>query len=167
MKKSRVTLTAATPKTAQVDILVATTRQPSGNPATLFNGERSPKPYLTDIAVSIPPKRPPGTVQWPKRLPPNPATDFAVTRVKQLYTIPEGRAWFQQHIEGGHALVFVGCSRDGPAVEQDIHGPRIAGRNGFGCDLSLECQEKAIAKPLPVHADKHLIAFRLHRRNGT
>jgi esterase/lipase superfamily enzyme len=102
-----VTLTAATPKTAQVDILVATTRQPSGNPATLFNGERSPKPFLTDIAVSIPPKRQPGTVQWPKRLPPNPATDFAVTRVKQLYTIPEGRAWFHQHIEGGHALVFI------------------------------------------------------------
>ncbi|MBB3454882.1 esterase/lipase superfamily enzyme [Rhizobium sp. BK313] len=102
-----VTLTAATPKTAQVDILVATTRQPSGNPATLFNGERSPKPFLTDIAVSIPPKRQPGTVQWPKRLPPNPATDFAVTRVKQLYTVPEGRAWFHQHIEGGHALVFI------------------------------------------------------------
>jgi esterase/lipase superfamily enzyme len=102
-----VTLTAATPKTAQVDMLVATTRQPSGNPATLFNGERSPKPYLTDIAVSIPPKRAAGTVQWPKRLPPNPATDFAVTRVRQIDTIPEGRTWFHQHIESGHALVFI------------------------------------------------------------
>nr|WP_200994529.1 alpha/beta hydrolase [Rhizobium rhizogenes]QCL09886.1 hypothetical protein pC5.8b_396 [Rhizobium rhizogenes] len=102
-----VTLTAATPKTTQVDMLVATTRQPSGNAATLFNGERSPKPYLTEIAVSIPPKRAPGTVQWPSRLPPNPATDFAVTRVQQIDTIPEGRAWFKQHIEGGHALVFV------------------------------------------------------------
>jgi esterase/lipase superfamily enzyme len=102
-----ITLTTATPKTLQVDMLVATTRQPSGNAATLFNGERSPKPYLTEVAVSIPPKRAAGTVQWPSKLPPNPATDFAVTRVRQIDTVPEGRAWFKQHIEGGHALVFV------------------------------------------------------------
>ncbi|WP_205931023.1 alpha/beta hydrolase [Rhizobium leguminosarum] len=98
---------AAGTSTTQVDMLVATTRQPSGDPATLFNGERSPKPFMTDVAVSIPPKRELGTVQWPQRLPPNPATDFAITRVKQIGTIPEGRAWFRQHIEGGHALVFI------------------------------------------------------------
>ncbi|TBZ96288.1 alpha/beta fold hydrolase [Rhizobium leguminosarum bv. viciae] len=98
---------AAGTSTTQVDMLVATTRQPSGDPATLFNGERSPKPFMTDVAVSIPSKREPGTVQWPRRLPPNPATDFAVTRVKQIDTVPEGRAWFRQHIEGGHALVFI------------------------------------------------------------
>ncbi|WP_087006215.1 alpha/beta hydrolase [Rhizobium sullae] len=102
-----VALAAGTPKNAQVDMLVATTRQPSGDPATLFNGERSPKPSMTDVAVSIPAKREPGTVQWPRHLPPNPSTDFAVTRVKQIDTIPEGRAWFRQHIEGGHALVFI------------------------------------------------------------
>lgn len=88
-------------------MLVATTRQPSGDPATLFSGERSPKPYLTDVAVSIPPNRKAGDVQWPRRLPANPATDFAVTRVRQIETIPQGRAWFRQHIEGGHALVFI------------------------------------------------------------
>ncbi|AVA26130.1 alpha/beta hydrolase [Rhizobium sp. NXC24] len=102
-----VTLSASAPRTAKVDMLVATTRQPSGDPATLFNGERSPKPYLTEVAVSIPPKRQPGTVQWPHRLPPNPATDFAVIRVKQLETVAEGRAWFRQHVVGGHALVFI------------------------------------------------------------
>jgi esterase/lipase superfamily enzyme len=102
-----VVLTAATPKTAQVDMLVATTRQPSGDPATLFNGERSPKPYLTDISVSLPPGRKSGEVQWPKRLPPNPATDFAVTHVQPIATVPEGRVWFKQHIQGGHALVFI------------------------------------------------------------
>ncbi|UIJ81799.1 alpha/beta hydrolase [Rhizobium leguminosarum] len=98
---------AAGTSTTQVDMLVATTRQPSGDSRTLFNGERSPKPSMTDVAVSIPPKREAGTVQWPQRLPPNPATDFAVTRVKQIDTIPEGRAWFRQHIQGGHALVFI------------------------------------------------------------
>ena len=102
-----VSLSAATQKATVVDMLVATTRQPSGDPNTLFNGERSPKPYMTDVAVSIPPKREAGTVQWPERLPPNPSTDFAVTRVKQIRTVTEGRAWFRQHIEGGHALVFV------------------------------------------------------------
>ncbi|MDP9772263.1 UNVERIFIED_ORG: esterase/lipase superfamily enzyme [Rhizobium sp. SORGH_AS 755] len=102
-----VEVKGTSPKTSQVDMLVATTRQPSGDPATLFNGERSPKPYLTDVAVSIPPNRKAGDVQWPRRLPANPATDFAVTRVRQIETIPQGRAWFQQHIEGGHALVFI------------------------------------------------------------
>ncbi|MBO9100971.1 MULTISPECIES: alpha/beta hydrolase [unclassified Rhizobium] len=102
-----IALRAVVPGASQVSMLVATTRQPSGNPATLFNGERSPKPYMTDVAVSIPPKRAAGTVQWPQRLPPNPSTDFAVTRVNRIDTVPEGRAWFRAHIEGGHALVFI------------------------------------------------------------
>ncbi|MDA4634647.1 hypothetical protein NZA98_26725, partial [Escherichia coli] len=60
-----------------VDMLVVTSRVPSDDPATLFTGERSPHPYLTDISVSIPSdsKRKAGTVQWPKKLPPNPDTD--------------------------------------------------------------------------------------------
>lgn len=102
-----VALTAATPKTTRVDMLVATTREPSGDPATLFNGERSPKPSLTAVEVSIPPNRKSGTVQWPKRLPPNPATDFAVTGVRQIDTVTEGRSWLSQHMHNGHALVFV------------------------------------------------------------
>lgn len=97
------------PATSQVDMLVATTREPSGDPATLFSGERSPNLALTDIAVSIPPdgQRKPGTVQWPRRLPPNPETDFAVTRVRQLGSHHDARAWFQRHSVGGHVLVFV------------------------------------------------------------
>ncbi|MCJ2874548.1 alpha/beta hydrolase [Rhizobium pusense] len=102
-----VEVKGTSPKTSRVDMLVATTRQPSSDPATLFSGERSAKPYLTDVAVSIPPNRKAGDVQWPRRLPANPATDFAVTRVRQIETIPQGRAWFRQHIEGGHALVFI------------------------------------------------------------
>ena len=92
-----------------VDMLVVTSRVPSNDPATLFTGERSPTPYLTDISVSIPSdtKRKPGTVQWPKKVPPNPATDFAVTRVQELHSVEEGRAWFRQHIVDGHAMVFV------------------------------------------------------------
>ncbi|MBB3965262.1 MULTISPECIES: alpha/beta hydrolase [Rhizobium] len=102
-----VALTATTPKTTRVNMLVATTREPSGDPATLFNGERSPKPSLTAVSVSIPPNRKPGTVQWPSRLPPNPATDFAVTSVQQIGTVKEGRGWLSQNMRNGHALVFV------------------------------------------------------------
>ena len=42
-----------------------------------------------------------------KKVPPNPETDFAVTRVQQLHSVEEGRAWFRQHVVGGHAMVFV------------------------------------------------------------
>ncbi len=103
-----VMLTSATGGST-VDMLVVTSRVPSDDPATLFTGERSPRPYLTDITVSIPPdsKRKAGSVQWPKRLPPNPETEFAVAGVKQLNSVAEGRAWFRQHAQGGHALVFV------------------------------------------------------------
>ncbi|WEA62389.1 alpha/beta hydrolase [Rhizobium sp. BJ04] len=102
-----VSISSPTPPTSRVDMLVATTREPSGNPATLFNGERSSKPHLTQISVSIPAKREAGTVQWPKRLPPDPATDFAVTNVQQIDTVAQGRVWFRQHVNGGHALVFI------------------------------------------------------------
>ncbi|MFQ6182700.1 alpha/beta hydrolase [Sinorhizobium meliloti] len=95
--------------TSQVDMLVATTREPSGDPATLFSGERSATLSMTDVAVSIPPdsRRKPGTVQWPRKLPPNPETDFAVTRVRELASDDEARSWFQMHNEGGHVLLFV------------------------------------------------------------
>ncbi|RUM21571.1 alpha/beta fold hydrolase [Rhizobium phaseoli] len=102
-----VSISSSLPPASKVDMLVATTREPSGNPATLFNGERSPKPHLTQISISIPAKREAGTVQWPKRLPPNPATDFAVTNVQQIDTVAQGRVWFRQHVNGGHALVFI------------------------------------------------------------
>jgi esterase/lipase superfamily enzyme len=90
-------------------MLVATTREPSGDPATLFSGERSATLSMTDVAVSIPPdsRRKPGTVQWPRKLPPNPETDFAVTRVRELASDDEARSWFQMHNEGGHVLLFV------------------------------------------------------------
>jgi esterase/lipase superfamily enzyme len=102
-----IALTSPIAGASTVDMLVATSRQPSGDPATLFNGERSPRPYLTDVAVSIPPKRAAGTVEWPKKLPPNPRTDFAVTRVTPLNTVADGRKWFSEHMAAGHALVFV------------------------------------------------------------
>ncbi|KQV35167.1 hypothetical protein ASE37_13235 [Rhizobium sp. Root268] len=78
-----------------VDMLVATSRLPSDYPTTLFSGERAPQATITDVAVSIPSDRvrASGTVQWPKKLPPNPETDFAVVRVRQLATVADGHEW--------------------------------------------------------------------------
>ncbi|PBC22902.1 MULTISPECIES: alpha/beta hydrolase [unclassified Mesorhizobium] len=91
---------------SDVTMLVATSRKPSGDPATLFTGERSPTLSMTDLTISIPPKRAPGTVEWPKTLPPNPERDFAVVAVKNL-SIPEAHKWLYSHNSNGHVLVFV------------------------------------------------------------
>lgn len=89
-----------------VSMLVATSRQPSGDPGTLFTGERSTELSLTEIKVSIPPNRETGTVQWPRRLPPNPATDFAVVHANTV-DIAGARTWFRSHNSDGRVLVFV------------------------------------------------------------
>jgi esterase/lipase superfamily enzyme len=92
-----------------VDMLVVTSRQSSGDPASLFSGERSPEPSITDVAVSIPSDkhRTAGTVQWPKKLPPNPETDFSVVRVQELPSVSEARGWLGRHHKSGHAMVFI------------------------------------------------------------
>ncbi|MES0002326.1 alpha/beta hydrolase [Mesorhizobium sp. M0051] len=94
------------PAASDVTMLVATSRKPSGDPATLFTGERSPALSLTDLTISIPPNRASGTVEWPKKLPPNPQKEFAVVAAKGL-SIPEARDWLHSHNSNGHVLVFV------------------------------------------------------------
>lgn len=74
------------PSTSRVEMLVATTRQRSDNPGEMFTGERGLTPSFADITVSIPPadERKVGEVAWPKKLPPNPATDFATLKTEML-----------------------------------------------------------------------------------
>lgn len=71
---------------SQVDVLVATTRQPSADPGILFTGERSGQLTLTEIAVSIPPdqSRQAGQVQWPRRLPADPSREFSTVSVTPI-----------------------------------------------------------------------------------
>ena len=94
------------PAASDVTMLVATSRKPSGDPATLFTGERSPALSLTDLTISIPPNRAPGTVEWPKKLPPDPQKDFAVLAARNL-SIPEAHKWLHAHNSNGRVLVFV------------------------------------------------------------
>ncbi|MFC6048986.1 alpha/beta hydrolase, partial [Methylobacterium hispanicum] len=99
------------PGTSRVDMLVATTRKSATDRGVLFSGERGDAVAYTDLAVSIPPDatRQPGTVQWPKSLPGNPATDFVALRAEPVDR-SRVAAWTGRAAKRGtkrHVLVFV------------------------------------------------------------
>ncbi|KKX23878.1 alpha/beta fold hydrolase [Rhizobiaceae bacterium LC148] len=73
-----------TPKSSRVTMLVATTRGRSQHAGEMFTGERARSPAFADMTVSLPEVRKVGEVAWPKRLPPNPATDFAILKADEL-----------------------------------------------------------------------------------
>jgi esterase/lipase superfamily enzyme len=81
-----VPVAATAPGTHTVDLLVATTRAPTSLEMDLFTGERARQPSFARIGVSIPPDaaRKVGEVQWPARVPGNPATDFVTTYAERL-----------------------------------------------------------------------------------
>lgn len=98
------------PDATRVEMLVATTRAPSTDPGILFTGERGEKVALTAFTVSIPPdeRRTIGQVQWPRRLPANPATDFATLNVAPLDGVSAAKTWLDKHLPpSGRVLIFV------------------------------------------------------------
>ncbi|RYZ29758.1 MAG: alpha/beta fold hydrolase [Propionibacteriaceae bacterium] len=77
----------------------------------MFSGERGDAVTYTDLAISIPPDatRQPGSVQWPKSLPGNPATDFVALRAEPVDR-SKVAAWTGRAVRRGakrHVLVFV------------------------------------------------------------
>ncbi|HEV7434785.1 MAG TPA: alpha/beta hydrolase, partial [Pseudorhizobium sp.] len=103
------TASAAAPG-QEVDIFVATTRQPSRDPGILFSGERGRDLEATAITVSIPPdaNRKIGEVQWPKRLPADPAQEFATVRVEPVETEKGANRWLSRHLPPSkRVFVFV------------------------------------------------------------
>lgn len=98
------------PGTSSVDLLVATTRAPSEDTAILFSGERGTGLRVDDVTISIPPEanRQIGQVQWPRKLPGNPARDFTTVSVRTLPGAAEGRGWLKTHIpKSRRVLIFV------------------------------------------------------------
>ena len=76
---------ASAPGATKVELLVATTRASQGAAVgEMFSGERARGLAFADIAVSVPPRREVGEVQWPDALPGNPATDFVTLRADRL-----------------------------------------------------------------------------------
>jgi esterase/lipase superfamily enzyme len=59
-------------------IYIATTRQSDPDPNVMFTSARSKTVNYARVTVSIPPNHKPGTVQRPKKLPPDPAKEFVV-----------------------------------------------------------------------------------------
>ena len=90
-----------TADTSQVDMVVATTRMPSDNPGNMYTGERGrPTLSFARITVSIPPEtaRKVGDVQWPKRVPGNPETDFVTTRAEMINR-DQALTWFSHRLK--------------------------------------------------------------------
>jgi len=59
-------------------IFLASTRQASETVGALFSAERAPELGLASVVVSIPPNHVVGELNRPKRLPPDPRTEFAI-----------------------------------------------------------------------------------------
>jgi len=98
------------PGATAVSIMVATTRSPSDNPGLLYSGERGDAIDFNEIVVSIPPEatRKVGEVQWPKKLPPDPARDFATLSASPAETAEDVRSWYQRNKSpSGRLLLFV------------------------------------------------------------
>ncbi|THK34789.1 alpha/beta fold hydrolase [Ensifer sp. MPMI2T] len=102
---------AANPSAAQVEMLVTTTRGRAEKPGEMFSGERALSPTFADIAVSIPPGtvRKAGEVAWPRKLPPNPETDFATLKAAEVDRAAAEK-WLNSHVRkssDGSVLVFI------------------------------------------------------------
>jgi esterase/lipase superfamily enzyme len=99
------------PSASSVEMLVATTRGRASNPGEMFSGERGAAPAFAEITVSIPPDnvRKVGEVAWPRKLPPDPATDFATLRAEEVSR--EGaESWLRKSVAKSSdrsVLVFV------------------------------------------------------------
>lgn len=59
-------------------VFIATTRQTSEEPGVFLSADRSANLGLASAVVSIPPTHVAGDLERPKRLPPDPATEFAI-----------------------------------------------------------------------------------------
>ena len=59
-------------------IFIATTRQATESVGAFYSDKRAPELGLASVQVSIPPTHVVGKLERPKRLPPNPRTEFAI-----------------------------------------------------------------------------------------
>ncbi len=110
-KGALLPVAATVPGASTVDMLVATTRMRASDPQDFFSGGRGPELSFAEFTVSIPPaaNRTPGEVQWPQRIPGNPATDF-VTLKADLVDRKQATAWFHRTVRTvpqRRVLVFI------------------------------------------------------------
>ncbi len=82
------------PDTDRVTIFAATTRAPDPDAGILFSGDRGDGVSFSSIVVSIPRAREVGTLQLPRTVPGNPATDFVVVSAEPVAR-SELTGWFR------------------------------------------------------------------------
>ena len=110
LKGVLVPVSETVPGATKVDMLVATTRK-RVDPTEMFSGDRGPALDFANIIVSIPPAsaRQIGEVQWPQRVPGNPATEF-VTLKADMIDRSQALAWFHRTLRTvpkRQVLVFI------------------------------------------------------------
>ena len=66
----------------QVNLLVATTRQPAAMATQLFSGERGREMSYAEISVSVPPGHQAGQIEWPKKAAGDPRQHFVTASVR-------------------------------------------------------------------------------------
>lgn len=95
--------------TRKVDMLVATTRQPTQDPALMYSGERGEELSLANVVVSIPPegRREAGTIQWPDSNSPDPLSSFVTLKAEPMRET-QVLGWFRRNAGPKRkALIFV------------------------------------------------------------
>jgi esterase/lipase superfamily enzyme len=94
---------------ADVELLVATTREQDPDPNFLFSGERARDLSYAEIGVSVPPTHVTGELELPPRIPGDPAKEFVTTGVEPLDAAGFRSVLHQQLRDNGnrHVLVFV------------------------------------------------------------
>lgn len=110
-KNVLVPVADSVPNATKVGMLVTTTRSRSTIQGEMFTGERALAPAFADITVSIPPEnvRKIGEVAWPRRLPSNPATDFATLKAEEI-TRDDAKKWLSASVRKSRdrsVLVFI------------------------------------------------------------
>jgi esterase/lipase superfamily enzyme len=95
---------------SQVDMLVATTRKPSGDAVALYSGERAQAISITNVVISIPADshRSIGEIQWPSSQPGNSEREFVATKIDEVKSQGQVLDWFRRNRGSKRrVLVFV------------------------------------------------------------
>lgn len=121
-------------------LFIATTRAKSEELGEFFSGARSPELGLASVDVSIPPTHEAGQLERPKRLPPDPRTEFAVINPivydndaafirninVELSTLPRGRRDVLFFVHGYNNSTSDAVLRLAQFVEDtDFHGVAV------------------------------------------
>jgi esterase/lipase superfamily enzyme len=103
---------AAQKQATKRKVFIATTREATDVTGAFYSAERAPELGFASVVVSIPPTHVKGQTERPKRLPPNPDTEFAVIEptvygAGSVFVSQINKALAQLPPKDRHVLLFV------------------------------------------------------------